>query len=215
LSFIIGSIFGALVAWSRAPDWVRTLAPPVFALSAIPYYLLGLFLLYVFAFELGWFPGFGGYRRGTIPVRDFKFALEVLHHSILPAFSIMLSSVGFWAIGMRGMMIMVEGRDYMTMAEAKGLRSRTILLRYGLRNALLPQITSFALALGFVVSGAILVEVVFAYPGIGFLLFTSIRQVDYPVIQGIVLTLILSLATTTLIVDIVLPFLDPRIRRQT
>ena len=212
-SFVFGSIFGALVAWPSTPDWVRSISPMFFAFSAIPNYLLGLFLLYFFAYTLKWFPGAGGYQLGTIPEPSLEFAIDVLKHSLLPAFSIILSSLGFWAIGMRGTMIMVEGLDYMTLAEAKGLKGRTILWKYGLRNALLPQITSFALSLGFVVSGAVLVEIVFAYPGIGLLLFNSIKQTDFPVIQGIVLTLIGAIATATLIIDVGLPFLDPRISR--
>ncbi|MCY4412833.1 MAG: ABC transporter permease [Caldilineaceae bacterium] len=215
LSFVFGTLFGALVAWTRAPLWLRSLAPPIMTMAAIPYYLLGLIMLFVFAFELRWFPGHGGYRIGTIPNVSWRFFLEALEHSILPALSILLSSLGFWAIAMRGMMVTVEGEDYMTLAEAKGIKSSRLFLDYGLRNAILPQITSLALAMGYVFSGALLVEVVFGFPGIGTVLFNSIKGVDYPVIQGIVLTIILTLATTTLILDLTLPMLDPRIRRQT
>ncbi|HVY21050.1 MAG TPA: ABC transporter permease [Bauldia sp.] len=214
VSFALGSLLGALVGWPKSPAWIRAIAPPVFTLAAIPYYLLGLAMLWLFAFELHWLPGSGGYRIGTIPSHTWKFAFDVLQHSVLPALSIILSSVGFWALSMRSMMVGITSQDYVAMAEAKGLTNRTILVRYGLRNVMLPQITALALELGYVVSGTILVEVVFTYPGIGLLLFNSIKLADFPVIQGIVFTLIVSLAVATLILDLALPFLDPRIRRR-
>ena len=213
-SVIIGTLFGAVVAWPRAPRWIRSLGPPIFTLSAIPYYLLGLVLLFIFAFRLKWLPGSGGYDIGSIPNLSWDFALEVLEHSLLPALSIVLSSVGFWAMGMRGMVVTVEGADYMTLGEAKGLKDARLFFSYGIRNALLPQVTSFALAMAFVLSGAVLVEVVFSYPGIGYMLFKAVRGVDYPLIQGIVMTIIVALALATLILDLTLPVLDPRIRRE-
>ena len=213
-SVIVGTLFGAVVAWPRAPRWIRSLGPPIFTLSAIPYYLLGLVLLFIFAFRLKWLPGSGGHDIGSIPDRSWGFALEVLKHSILPALSIVLSSIGFWAMGMRGMVVTVEGEDYMTLGEAKGLKDLRLFFAYGMRNALLPQVTSFALAMAFVLSGAVLVEVVFSYPGIGYMLFKAVQGVDYPLIQGIVMTIILALALATLILDLTLPLLDPRIRRE-
>jgi peptide/nickel transport system permease protein len=211
LAVLIGSLFGALVAWSRSPRWLRLLAPPVMTLSAIPYYLLGLILLFIFAFDLKWLPGTGGYSIAMIPSWSWPFAWDVLQHLTLPALSIILSAVGFWALGMRSMMVTVEGEDFMTLAEAKGLKGSTLFLRYALRNTLLPQTTSLALALGYVMSGAILVEVVFGVPGIGKVLFAAIKGVDFTVIQGIVFTIIVSLALSTLVLDLILPLLDPRI----
>lgn len=210
-SFIIGSLFGALIAWPRSPGWLQWFALPVITLSAIPYYLLGLVLLFIFAFELKWFPGRGGYTLGQIPRWSWVFAFDTLKHAVLPAASIVLSAVGFWALGMRGMMVSVEGEDYMTMAEAKGLKARTRFLHYALRNTLLPQTTSLALSLAYVASGSILVEIVFSYPGIGYTLYNAILGVDYPVINGLVMTLILTLALSTLLLDLALPLLDPRI----
>ncbi len=119
LSFLFGTVFGAFVAWTRAPLWLRSPAPPIMTIAAIPYYLLGLVLLFIFAFELRWFPGHGGYRIGRIPNLSRKFLLEAGEHAVLPALSILLSSLGFWVIAMRGMMFTVEGEDYMTLAEAK------------------------------------------------------------------------------------------------
>ena len=135
-------------------------------------------------------------------------------HAILPALSIVLADLGGWALGMRAMMIIVRGEDFMTLAEAKGLNHGRIFLRYCVRNAVLPQITSLALSLGRVVSGAILVEIVFAYPGVGNLLYQAIRSFDYFVIYGVVFFIVLAIALATLIIDLIYPLLDPRIRYQ-
>ena len=212
-AFVWGSLYGALVDWEGAPRWLVAIAPVLFTLSAIPFYLMGLILLHFLSFKLRWFPGYGGYSTGVIPEMSWSFALDVLQHSALPALSIVLAGLGFWALGMRGMMVTVKGEDYMTMGEAKGLKGRRLFFRYGVGNALLPQVTSLALALGYVTSGSVLVEIVFSYPGLGNALFRAVKVVDYPVIQGIALTIILALAVATLIVDLALPFLDPRIRR--
>lgn len=211
LAFAIGSILGALLAWRRSPRFVQYLFPPLLTLSAIPYFLLGLCLIYLFAFRLKWFPLFGGYTPGTFPDLTLSFTLDVLKHSFLPALSILLASLGFWALGMRGMMVTVEGEDYMTFAEAAGLKSSTLFFTYAIRNALLPQTTSLGLALGHVLSGALLVEVIFSYPGIGTTLYHAIRQFDYFLIQGIVFTIVLGVTIATLILDLIYPLLDPRI----
>jgi peptide/nickel transport system permease protein len=142
---------------------------------------------------------------------DLSFALEVLHHSALPALSIVLAAVGFWGLGMRGMMVSTVGEDYIALAEANGLRDRTLFLRYAVRNAFLPQFTALGLSLANVVAGQVLVEVVFAYPGVGTLLFQAIQASDYTVINGVVFIIILSIGLVTLIMDFVYPLLDPRI----
>ena len=211
IAFAIGSLVGALLAWPRAPRFIHALAPPLLTLSAIPFYLLGLTLIYVFAFTWRVFPLGGGYDIGHTPSWSLSFVREAVHHSILPALSIVLASIGFWALGMRAMMVTVQGEDYVTLAEAKGLKPRRIFLRYAVRNALLPQTTALALALGQVVSGAVLVEVVFGYPGVGSLLFQSIRNFDYTVIYGLSYMLIVAIGVATLILDLVLPLIDPRI----
>ena len=138
--------------------------------------------------------------------------IDIVHHAFLPALSIVLASIAFWALGMRGMMVTIQGEDFMTLAEAKGLSKSRIFFRYGMRNAFLPQATHLALALGHVVSGAVLVEVIFRYPGIGYSLYEAITGKDYFVIQGILLLLILSIALAMLIMDFIYPLLDPRVR---
>ena len=214
LGFTIGTLAGALLAWPRAPRFIQYLFPPLLTLSAIPFFLLGLVLIYIFAFHWKLFPLFGGYTPGTFPGFNLSFALDVLKHSILPALSILLASLGFWAFGMRGMMVTVEGEDYMTFAEAEGLKDKTLFFTFAVRNALLPQTTTLGLSLGQLVSGALLVEVIFSYPGIGSVLYTSIRQFDYFLIQGIIFTIVLGVTLATLILDLIYPLLDPRITYQ-
>jgi peptide/nickel transport system permease protein len=210
-AFTLGTLAGALLAWPRSPRFIQFLFPPLLTLSAIPFFLLGLILIYLFAFRVRLFPLFGGYDPGTFPNMSFSFILDVFQHSILPSLSILLASLGFWALGMRGMMVTVEGEDYMTFAEAAGLKARTLFFTYGLRNALLPQTTALGLSLGQILSGALLVEVIFSYPGIGSVLYNAIRQFDYFLIQGIVFTIVLGVTFATLILDLIYPLLDPRI----
>jgi peptide/nickel transport system permease protein len=211
LSFFIGTILGALFGWPRAPRAIQWLFPPLITFHAIPYYLLGLILLYTFSFAVSWFPSGGGYTRGTLPVMSWGFAWDVGRHAMLPALSIVLAQIGGWALGMRAMMVTTRGEDYMIFAEAKGVSDRTLFLRYALRNAILPQVTGLALVLGYLISGAVLVEVVFQYPGVGTLLWRAIRETDYFLVQGIVFFSIVAIAVATLILDLVYPLLDPRI----
>jgi peptide/nickel transport system permease protein len=211
LGFLIGNFFGALQAWPNAPKFLKYVMPPIMMLSAIPYFLLGLILVYVFGFYLDVFPMYGGYTIGSIPSLNMAFILDVISHSILPALSIILVSTGGWALGMRSMMVMTQGEDYVVFADAMGLRDRTIFSHYAIRNALLPQVTALALALGTIVSGAVLVEVIFGYPGIGTMLYQAIRGSDYYLVQGIVFIVIITIGLTTFILDIIYPLLDPRI----
>ena len=211
VSFALGTFLGALLGWPGAPRWMRWLMPPLWALHAIPFFLLGLILIYFLAFRFPVLPMFGGYSAGAFPALTVPFVLDLIRHAILPALSIVLVATGGWALSMRGMMITTQGEDYVTFAEAKGLRSATIFFRYCVRNALLPQATGLALALGQIVSGAVLVEVIFGYPGIGTVLFQAIRENDHFLIQGIVFIVIIALGFATLLLDAIYPLLDPRI----
>jgi peptide/nickel transport system permease protein len=185
--------------------------PPFLAMSAVPFFLLGLILVYVVGFSMQLLPLYGGYTAGAIPQWSFSFAVDVIRHTILPAVAIILGSLGGWALGMRAMMVTTQGEDYVTFAEAKGLKDGTIFVHYGIRNAMLPQATALALTLGQFVSGAVLVEIVFGYPGIGTLLFQAITGSDYFLVQGIVFLVIVAIGLATLILDLVYPLLDPRI----
>src|SRR5919201_3278870 len=211
LAWVIGTILGALLTQEKAPRILQFILPPILTLSAIPYFLLGLLLIYLLGFQLRWFPLAGGFDQGLLPAWDPKIILNMAYHSVLPALSIILASIGFWTLGMRGVMVSTQGEDYLLFAEAKGLRGRTIFWRYAIRNALLPQLTAMALALGNIVAGAVLVEVIFQYPGVGTLLYQAIRSSDFYVIQGVVFFIIVAIGLATLLLDIIYPALDPRI----
>lgn len=211
IAFVLGSLLGALMAWRASSRLARLVLPLFMLMAAIPYYLLALGLLYVFAYTLHWLPVGGsgsllGSGEGGIAV-----ILDVARHSFLPGLSIVLAATGFWMLSMRSTMIPVLGSDYLVLAEAKGLRERRIFLRYALRNAALPQVTGLAIALGYVVSGQVLVEVVFSYPGLGTLLLGAIASRDYAVVQGISLMLVVLVSLGVLIVDLLYPKIDPRI----
>lgn len=212
LAFTVGTVLGALLAWPRSPRAIKAIAPALMLFSAVPYYMLALILMFFFANVWTIFPPAGGFTPIMILDWNLASAWDIVSHAILPSMSIVLGGIGFWALGMRGMMISVLGEDYMTMAEAKGLPSRRIFLWYGMRNAIMPQITAVALAMGIILSGTVLVEVVFSYPGLGLILFQAIIARDHFVIQGIALMLILALGFTLLIVDLIYPLIDPRIR---
>jgi peptide/nickel transport system permease protein len=212
LAFTVGSLLGALLAWPRTGRLFAIFVPLLMTLSAIPYYLLGLLLVYLFALAWPVLPSAGAYTSGARLNLTWPIVVDIFRHALLPAASIILAGVGFWGLGMRAMMITTMGEDYMTMAQAKGLRGRTVFFDYALRNALLPQVTGLAISLAGIMSGAILVEIVFGYPGIGFLLYRAISGNDYFVIQGVVLFVILSVGLALLILDLVYPLLDPRIQ---
>lgn len=211
IAFVVGTILGALLGWPRVPPLLKGLIPTLMVISAIPYFLLGILLLFVFAIVLKVLPAGGGYPFGMILRPDLNTGVTILRHAILPGASIILAGIGAWALTMRGLMISTLGEDYITLAEAKGLKQKRIFAWYAMRNGLLPQITVLALTLSHVVAGTILVEVMFAYPGIGFKLFQAVGAKDYFVIQGIVLMIVLSIAVVLFILDLIYPLIDPRI----
>ncbi len=212
LAFLIGTVVGALVGWSKTSKWLSWLMPPLAMFSAVPAFIIALLLIYFLAFKAKAFPLRGGYSATV--VKDWtsmEFLLDVAHHAILPGLSMLVVSVGGWSLGMRAMMVTVEGADYITFADAKGLKGSRLFFRYALRNTLLPQVTALAMQLGLIVSGATLVETMFSYPGIGNRLGGAIAALDYPVIYGIVFFMVVGIAIATLVVDLIYPLLDPRI----
>ncbi len=214
LAFLLGTLLGAFIGWTRSPRVLRYLVLPLLVFSSIPCYLLGLLLVYALAVTHPFFPLSGGYSISSVPSLSVPFVVDILRHSLLPAFSIVLAGMGFWGLGMRGMMVTTEGEDFMLFAEAKGLKGLRILLRYAVRNAILPQFTSLAIALGHIVSGSVIVEVVFGFPGIGSLLVKAISGSDFFLLYGIVFMIILAISLATLLIDLVYPLLDPRIAYQ-
>ncbi|HSP76807.1 MAG TPA: ABC transporter permease [Cryobacterium sp.] len=213
VAFIFGTLLGVLAAWKRG-SWLDTL-PTVggtFA-SAFPYFWTALLLLFFLGYVGGWFPTSGAYSSSSTPEFSVAFLLDALYHSILPATTILITSLGGWILGMRSTMINTLGDDYVTFAEANGLHPRTVAIRYAARNAILPNLTSFGLALGGVVGGSLLVERVFSYPGVGYLLYTAVVNQDFPLMQALFLIITISVLLANFIVDILYGILDPRTRR--
>ena len=213
ITFGLGIFAGALLVWRSTPGVVRVVITFLMMLAPIPYFLLAIILVSVLSYSLGLFPNSGVVSVGRMPTQGFDvgYILDIAYHSILPALSIILAGVGGWILGMRGMMVTVLGEDYLTLAEAKGLRERRIFFSYAMRNAMLPQFTGLAISLGYVVSGATIVELIFSYPGMGYRLFQAISTSDFPVIQGITFFLVVSIAVAILVIDLLYPYLDPRI----
>lgn len=213
LSFVIGNLLGAIAAWPRAPQWVRSFATPFILFQGVPPVLLAILLLFFIGFKLKLAPLGGAYSTGVVP--DWSspaFIWDVVHHQLLPGLALLLGSVGGWVLTMRGMGVTIQGEDYVNFAEHKGLDGGTIFRDYYLRNALLPQATGLALALGTVVSSAIVIESQFGLPGLGRVLDAAIRSNDFLVIYGVVLFVIIAVATLMVLMEFVYPLLDPRIR---
>ncbi len=212
LGFVIGTALGAISAWRRG-GLLDGVLPPVFiVVSAFPYFWIGLLSIWLFALTLGWFPILGGYSETVTPTLTFSFVLDILDHAVLPAFTILITSIGGWILTMRNNMITVVAEDYVKMARAKGLKPRRILWQYAGRNALLPNLTGFAMSLGFVISGAILVEYVFNYPGVGFLLLQAVQNEDFPLMQALFLLITMAVLLAIFVADIATALLDPRTR---
>jgi peptide/nickel transport system permease protein len=212
-SFAIGSLLGIVSAWRRS-SLFDSLAPPLFTfLGAFPYFFLAMAALYFGGFSLGWFPLGHAYGDHLSPEASADFALSVVRHAALPGLTVVAATLGGWLLGMRNTMIGVLGEDYVTLAHAKGLPPREVVGRYAARNALLPNVTGFGMALGFVLSGSLLTEIVFSYPGTGYLLIQAVRSQDYPLMQGLFLTITLAVLAANWFVDLVYVALDPRTRR--
>jgi peptide/nickel transport system permease protein len=212
ISVVLGTGLGMVIAWRRGSFLDGFLPPLLTFFSAIPYFWLALIALYIFAYTLNWFPLNGGYAMSATVGLNSDFLLSALQHGLLPGFTIVLASVSGWMLGMRNTMITTLTEDYVLMAEAKGLPERRVMMAYAARNAILPNVTAFALSLGFVVGGALLTEVVFSYPGIGYALLQAAQSSDYPLLQGIFLCIAVAVLGANFIADLVYTVLDPRVR---
>lgn len=211
-AFVLGTLLGVVAAWRRGGMFDSIAPPALIFLGAFPYFWLAMLLLYVFGFLLGWFPLRSAHADGLTPGFSWEFASSVVAHLILPGLTIVAASLGGWMLSMRNTMIGVLAEDYISMAQAKGLSQRRIMLHYAARNALLPNVTGFGMALGFVLSGSLLTEIVFSYPGQGYLLLQAVQNQDYPLMQGLFLAITFAVLVANWFVDIAYVWLDPRTR---
>jgi peptide/nickel transport system permease protein len=220
IAFVLGAGLGMFAAWRRGmAGWRRGsvadsgLVPFGLMLGALPSFWISLILLYFVAFKTGWFPIAGGINAGQ-GLMNWSGFISLLHHAVLPAFTLTLISMGLWILLMRNSMLSVLGEDYIKFARAKGLKDRTVALHYAGRNAVLPVFAQLALALGIVVGGQVFIEIVFSYPGIGYLLLQAVQNEDYPLIQGIFLIFTIALLLANFLADACYVFLDPRVRSE-
>jgi peptide/nickel transport system permease protein len=212
VSFVIGTLLGVVTAWWRR-GWIDSWLPSTLVLvGAFPYFWLAMVALYVLGFTLGWFPLGHAYGDDVTPGFSAAFLGDVVRHAALPVATVVLVTLGGWLLQMRNTMIAVLGSDYVNLAHAKGLSPSRVALRYAARNALLPSVTGFGMALGFVLGGSLLTEIVFSYPGQGYLLVQAVRNQDYPLMQGIFLFITMAVLGANLLVDFVYLWLDPRTR---
>jgi peptide/nickel transport system permease protein len=211
IAFIVGTGLGIVAAWRRG-GWVDRALPGLMFFQAIPYFFLALILLEVLAVSLHLFPIGQGFSQTVTPGWNLPFIGSAVDHSILPAVTIVITSVAGWMLQMRNVMVTTIGEDYVLAGQAKGLPGRRVVLSYAARNAFLPQLQGFGLALGFVVSGALIMEIVFSYPGIGLLLLSAVSSNDYPLMQAIFLVITFAVLLANLIVDLIIVAVDPRAR---
>jgi len=213
ISFLLGTLLGVAAAWWRHGK-LDAFLPSTFAfIGAFPYFWLAMVALYGLGFVLGWFPLGQAYGDDLDPNEmSLTFIADVVRHAALPVGTIVIATLGGWLLAMRNTMVSVLGSDYVNLARAKGLPALRVVMRYAARNAMLPSVTGFGMALGFVLGGALLTEIVFNYPGQGYLLVQAVRSQDYPLMQGIFLVISLAVLGANWLVDLVTLWLDPRTR---
>jgi peptide/nickel transport system permease protein len=218
IAFILGIGLGIFAGWRRG-SLVDNLIPVVTFFQAVPYFWLALILLLFFSRTWQVFPFAQGYDTTAWPIItpgwNWPFIKSAIYHGTLPAATIVLSSVAGWMLGMRNMMVSTLAEDYILTAEAKGLKPGRVRLTYAARNAILPSLSGFAISLGFVVAGSIVMETVFSYPGIGFQLWKAVSNNDYPLMQGTFLVISIAVLAANLLVDLLLGLIDPRTRVRT
>ncbi|HEY2653496.1 MAG TPA: ABC transporter permease [Solirubrobacteraceae bacterium] len=212
IAFVIGTVAGIASAWRRGGRLDAILPPTLFIVSTVPVFFVGLLLIYVFAVKLNWLPLSGNYSVGATPTFSLSFIWDVLKHAILPAVSLTIVTAGLWVYSMRNNMITTISEDYVKTGRAKGLPDRRIMYDYAARNAILPNLTGFAMQLGYVLGGAIVIEYLFSYPGLGYLFYTATTDHDLPLMQGLFLFYTLAVLICVLIADVLTAVLDPRTR---
>lgn len=212
LAFLLGTGLGIISGARPGSRLDSVLAPLATFLGSMPYFWVATMLLLLLSVSLPVFPSQNGYDLNLEPGFNLTFVSSVIAHGFLPALTIIVSSVGGWLLGMRNMMITTVAEDYVSLAEAKGLGRWRILLAYAARNAMLPQVAGLAISIGTVVGGSLLAEAVFAYPGIGYLFYQAVVNLDYPLMQALFLIISLSVLVANFIADSVYVLLDPRTR---
>jgi peptide/nickel transport system permease protein len=213
ISFTLGTLLGVLVAWRRG-TWLDNLLPAMTFFQAAPYFFIAILLVAILATGLHLFPAISAYDQTLVtPGLTWSYISNVLDHAALPALTIVLASAAGWTVGMRNVMVTTMDEDYVLVAQAKGLPKGRVIW-YAARNAILPSVSGFSLAIGFVVSGALLTEIVFSYPGLGWILLQAVGERDYPLLQGIFLIITFAVLAANLAADFVYVLLDPRTRQE-
>jgi peptide/nickel transport system permease protein len=213
LSFGLGTLIGTVAGWRRGGK-LDSILPPVFVVtSALPFFWVGMMFILVFSvWTHGFLPNDGAYDIQNTPGWNLTYAGDVFRHALLPGLTLMVTAIGGWILIMRNNIITTLAEDYVQMGRAKGLSNRRIMYRYAARNAILPSLTGFAMSLGFVISGAILIEYVFNYPGVGYMLLNAVNNLDYPLMQTLFLMITVAVLVAVLACDILTAILDPRTR---
>jgi len=212
IAWILGNLLGGLAGYYRNSKVLWLAGIVAMAFHPIPYYIVAFVLLIVFGYVWPVLPISGGYAMNMQPAFEPAFIASLLKHSILPVLSLVLVGLGGWFMGMRSLVSNIVTEDYVTYAELGGVDSRRILVSYVMRNALVPQVTGLAMSLGAIFTGAIITEQVFGYPGLGTLLVSAVHAGDYSLVLGITSVSIVAVSVAVLAVDLLYPFLDPRVR---
>ncbi|GAA2080235.1 ABC transporter permease [Pseudolysinimonas kribbensis] len=214
IAFVAGTLIGLVAGWRRGGA-LDSVLPPVFVITgALPFFWVGLLLVLLFSVVLNVLPNDGAFEVTLIPGWNPDFIGSVLSHAILPAVTILVISIGGWILTMRNNVVTILADDYIRMARAKGLSNSTIMYSYAARNAVLPNLAGFAMSLGFVVSGSILVEYTFNYPGIGYMLLQAVNNQDYPLMQAMFVMITVTVLIAILVCDFLTVLLDPRARTE-
>jgi peptide/nickel transport system permease protein len=210
LAFVIGALLGAWAAWRRGTAKETGTVVTILALDSMPGFWIGMILIAVFSVGLGWFPSYGA---TTITATGGDWFAEVASRMVLPVATLTIAGIGAFFLMTRASMIGVLDEPFVRLARAKGLSELRVAVRHALRNALLPVYTTLTLALGVMLSGAVVVETVFAYPGLGKLIYDAVTARDYPLLQGAFLLATVGIVAANLLADVTYPLLDPRVRR--
>jgi peptide/nickel transport system permease protein len=212
VSFMLGTYLGVLAAWKRGSRFDVLMSIGSIFATSVPAVVTSLIVLFVFGFTLGWFPNGYAADPALDPAFSLQYMASVAYHGLLPLATLCTVLVGGFTVTMRNNMINLLGEDYIVMARAKGLSDRRVMICYAARNALLPTVSSLAIAIGTILGGSLVTEVVFNYPGLGNVLYQAILARDYPVIQGQLLIMTATMLVSNFVVDVSYVLLDPRLK---